>query len=997
MIFLKSFSTVALIFGALAASMGALVAQAAQGSIEQRVFVDEARNQVIKLEWVSDSVIHFEFTPGAHRKSLEPIFMSQMIKNQQFAGPSSFRDEKTVFTTAETRVEYADGCFTVTDQASKHQIGRVCAAETAREWKRIEIETVGVRNIYGLGQMFERPGDLNTDRNGKVIATKGGYGHSMPTYAGGATGEAMFPVVMALGSGSNSWGLVLDNIYKQSWDFTDSKWRINMFGDQLRGFIIAGATPKIVRQRFMSLSGKAPVPPRKMFGFWMSEYGYDDWTEVRERLNGMRHDGFPIDGFYLDLQWFGNVTPGSDHTNMGKLRFDESNFPDPANTIQSFLTKDDIGLVPIEESYIGRSLEEHDDMEAKGYLAHECGHPTSASYLTGAVTGNTSEWWGKGGMIDWSNPDAGKYWHDSKRQSLIDMGVYAHWLDLGEPEMFDPNSCYHGAGEAGKAAHQDVHNLFSLLWAKSVWDGFEANHVNHRPFLMIRSGNIGLQRYGAGMWSGDIGGNLPSLASHIASHNQVAWSGIDYYSSDIGGFHRNRADGRPLSHAETEENFTEWFANATWFDVPVRSHVLNLDNDRETAPNRIGHVESNRVNLLTRYSLIPYYYSLAYEASRTGSPLMEPLAMRFADDLKARTIGGQRMLGDLLMTAVAETAAYQRDIYLPHGVWYDFFDGSHKKSNGDTVKGFPVYRDGLFRLPVFARAGAIVPRYAGSFNQRGLGLKNATTMAKSMLLDVFVDESGSDSRFELAEDDGYSRDYEVGAARVTVIEQSTKQLKTDVKITGAVGRFSGVDDLRGWTVRVWSPGWSVKSVTLGDTMLPICDGIANNSPDNSPDNRPNHNTANINASCYERHRDAGVLIRTTSSDARTAQHVTVQWDIGSPRGADVHFVCDEGRDSPRGHGMFIVGDDPILGDWDTEKAVPLHAAQYARGVWTGVVHGLASGRQMTWKCIRKIPGGGDRNVEWQPGDNNRMSLTSDGGFVGMAKVVWGRAARGSHR
>ena len=948
--------------------------------VERRVFIESGRDQVVKLEWLADGLIHFEFTPGAHRKSNEPIYSSPMIKEQEFAGPTSFQSSEDVFITPETRLQYDAGCFSVTDESAKQQLGRFCAAETSKPWKRIEVETGGVRNIYGLGQMFEDPGSFETDRNGKVISTKGGFGNSMPTYAGGATGEAMFPVVMALGSGSHAWSLVIDNVYKQSWDFTSSQWRISMFGDQLRGYIIAGKNPLGVRQRFMQLVGKAPVPPRKMFGFWMSEYGYDNWAEINNRLDGMRRDGFPIDGFYLDLQWFGNVTPGSDHTNMGRLEFDEANFPSPQSVISTFLKRDDIGLIPIEESYVGRALPEHDDLESRGYLAHECGHPNSASYLTGAVTGNSSEWWGKGGMIDWSNPEAGRYWHNSKRQSLINMGVFAHWLDLGEPEMFDQRSCYFGNGENGKVAHQDIHNLFSLFWAKSVWDGFAQNRVNHRPFLMLRSGNVGLQRYGAGLWSGDIGGNLPSLSAHVASHNHVSWSGIDYYSSDIGGFHRNRDDGRPLSFNETQENFTQWFANSTWFDVPVRSHVLNLDNDRETAPNKIGHVESNRVNLLTRYSLTPYYYSLAHEVWKSGSPLMEPVPMRFPEDLSARKLGGERMLGDLLITAAAETSAYSRDVYLPAGVWYDFLDGTHKKSNGETLKGFALYRDGIFRLPVFARAGALVPRFGGSFNQKGLGEPNTSAMSKLMILDVYVDESGLTHKFDLSEDDGYSRGYEEGYLRVSPIQQQTSERLTKVTLGGAVGSYEGSENSRSWTVRVWSPGWSVKSVRLGSSNVPLCNEEMEADP------------SNLETLCYERHRDSGVLIRTPRVDVRTTQNLAVEWEIGGPRTADVNFVCDEGRDSPRGHGVFVVGEDEVLGSWDPEKAKPLHAAQFSRGVWTGVIHGLTPGRDLSWKCIRKLPGGGDRNVEWQPGEDNHIKLDAEGGFSGMAKATRGRGA-----
>ena len=957
---------ITLVFGLTA------LASAAHAGIERRVFTDPSKNLVIKLEWLSDGIIHFEFTHGLGRKNKDAIYLSPMIKPQEFSGPTKFAVDDQVFTTVETRLAYDDGCFTVTDRTAKKKIARVCALDTGKEWKRLELDTSGVLNAYGLGQMFGQAGDMNVDRLGKVISTKGAFGNSMPSYAGGATGEALFPVVMALGTGQDSWGFVLDNIYKQTWDLSHSKWKLGMFGDQIRGFIIAGSSPKEVRQRFMRLAGRAPVPPRKMFGFWMSEYGYDNWNEVRNRLAGMRHDGFPIDGFFLDLQWFGNVAPGSDHTRMGTLEFDERNFPDAEATIQSFQKNEDIGLVTIEESYVGRALDEHDDLESKGFLAHECGHPRTASYLTGDVTGNISEWWGRGGMIDWTNPEAGRYWHNTKRQQLVKMGIFAHWLDLGEPEMFDASSCYFGSGEAGRIHHQDINNVFSLLWAKSVWDGFAENKVTHRPFSMLRSGNIGLQRYGAGMWSGDIGGNLPSLAAHIASHNQISWSGIDYYSSDIGGFHRNRVDGKPLSFNETQENFTQWFANATWFDVPVRSHVMNLDNDRDTAPNRIGHVESNRVNILTRYSLTPYYYSLAHIAANTGSPLMEPMAMKFPQDLAVRHMGQQRMLGDLMIVATAETGAYSRDAYLPAGLWYDFFDGTHTHSAGRSLSGYPLYRDGLFKLPVFARAGAIIPRYAGTINQQGLGALNNEKVSKTMLLDVFTNTNSEQTQFELSEDDGYSRAIDRGGQRITILEQQTNDLVTKVTIQGAVGSYEGAENQRSWTVRVWSPGWAVQGVEVDGTRLELCP------------------RAGVRASvaCYNPHAESAVIVQLPPGDLRKNQSLQVLWAIGAQRTAAVNFVCDEGRDAPRGHGMFITGDHPALGSWNPDQAVPLRSSEYARGVWSKVVKGMAPGVQTSWKCLRKMPGGGQSNVEWQAGINNQFHVDSSGGFAGSATAIW---------
>src|SRR5258708_35461693 len=110
-------------------------------------------------------------------------------------------------------------------------------------------------------------------------------------------------------------------------------------------------------------------------------------------------------------------------------------------------------------------------------------------------------------MIDWTDPATGDFWHDTRRQALVDAGVVGHWCDLGEPETFSPTSWYAGASLRGHR-DADAHDLFSLLWIASIARGYERHATLRRPFMMARSGAPGIQRYGASMWSGDIGSNL---------------------------------------------------------------------------------------------------------------------------------------------------------------------------------------------------------------------------------------------------------------------------------------------------------------------------------------------------------------------------------------------------------------------------------------------------------------------------------------------------------
>lgn len=958
----------------------------------KRIFV--VGDQWLKLEWNADSVVHFEFGKGNVPDKDAEIYRSPLFTNAEFPGPQGFKEvSPTTFTTREMRVDVngTGDCFDITDTLRGQRWAHVCAPDfnaksvspihgqgpdLQKDWKVFQVQSYGVKNAYGLGQLFGDPGSNDLDRNGKMNDTHGDYGNMMTSYAGGATGETFFPVLYALSSGTNAFLFALDNIYKQRWDLTTDLWRIGTFGDTLRGYFVVGANPLELRRRFMGMSGRMPVPAKKLFGFWMSEYGYEDWREVDDRLSGMRRDHFPIDGFFLDLQWFGNVTSGSDYTAMGKLTFDESKFPDPVGHIAAY-RKQGIGLIPIEESYVGKALNEFRVLGDKGYLAHDCGAPTKPSYLTGTNTGNTSEWWGRGGMMDWSNPEGAAYWHDTKRQKLVDMGLIGHWLDLGEPEMFDRASCYHGAFETGRVHHQDIHNLYSLLWAKSVWDGYKRNKVALRPFSMLRSGNIGMQHVGAGMWSGDIGGNTESLTSHFTSHNHMSWSGIDLYSSDIGGFHRNRANGQALSDLETQETFTQWFANSAWFDIPFRSHVMNLDNDRQTAPNRIGHIESNRFNIRQRYALTPYYYSLAWRAYVDGLPIFTPMAMAYPADPRFRQNAESMMLGDLLVGSAAERGVYFRDIDLPAGAWYDLRDGTHKTATrgpASTLRGVPMYRGGVFQLPVYVREGALVPQNVVDEKTLGTETRFVSRGDDVMKLDVFVAPDAKQHNFVLYEDDGQTMAYQSGGVRYTKMNQITNQAVTAVKIEGAVGSYVGESLRRSWIVNVHAPAdWGLAAVKYAGVTVAGC--IEGQQPD---------------AVCIRSGSTPGSKVELVigSNDVRSRQAFEVVWNKTAPVTASLHFVCQDNESSPRYNSMFISGSDPRLGAWDLQKAIPMTTNSYLRGVWTAHLVGLPARTAMEWKCVKIPPQSSGRGVEWQPGSNNQTN-TGDGGFGGITRGNFG--------
>jgi alpha-glucosidase (family GH31 glycosyl hydrolase) len=129
---------------------------------------------------------------------------------------------------------------------------------------------------------------------------------------------------------------------------------------------------------------------------------------------------------------------------------------------------------------------------ANGALVRECGEAAYSPI-------DLNSWWGSGGMVDWTNPDAAAWWRDHRRQTLIDAGVIGHWTDLGEPEDFDESAWYYGFPDLGRHDHASIHNVYNLLWSKSIWDGYQRGGIERRPFILSRSGTSSIQRSGAAL------------------------------------------------------------------------------------------------------------------------------------------------------------------------------------------------------------------------------------------------------------------------------------------------------------------------------------------------------------------------------------------------------------------------------------------------------------------------------------------------------------------
>jgi alpha-glucosidase (family GH31 glycosyl hydrolase) len=1011
----------------------ALAPAAGLAAVERHTFATDSAYLVVEI--LADDLVHFEAAAGAAPPVDQPIYTSPMVFKTDHDGPSSFHRDGTTLETPDVRLEVNAGnlCVEVRDRVREAYLTTFCpvALDSVDSPKGLDIDPGAVTHVYGLGQQFLRPG--SADGDWLELGVREGafpFGNQLQGFEHAAVGNVQIPVYYALGPEGLNYAVLVDNVYWQRWDFRAFWWQARMFGDQLRWYVMTGPDLADLRADFMALTGRPPVPPRKAFGLWVSEFGYDNFGEIDDLLDGLRREGFPVDGFVLDLNWFGGIDPidthgdpphvrraKADRSHMGRLDWDEDqdeadlatnkySFPNPGGRIQEYHA-DRIGLCVIEESYIADVTDTFAEMpeQLAAYRRTEGVCDPAHRRAVDDILG----FWGIGRMVDWSNTEAGVWIHEQRRfPNLSQLGVSCHWTDLGEPESFDAGACYEGVETvdgAIKNHHADVHNLYNLLWNRSIWDGYvdkegevdDLGIARPRPFVLSRSGAAGSQRYGVAMWSGDIASSLASLATHLNAQMHMSLSGIDYYGADVGGFRRERLphnDDHGGYRGFEDELYTQWLANAAWLDVPVRPHVDNEFKpfkEYATAPHLVGKVDSNLANLRQRYELIPYYYSLAHRAHQTGAPVVPPPVFHYQDDPNVRGMGHQKMIGRALMVGVvARHGEYARDVYLPAGRWADYHTNEWLESAGEVLRDVPVYRDGILRLPAFARAGAILPlmavdeRTEDAFGHR-IG---EAEPPRDLIVRVYADPT--DSAFTLYEDDGWTVQYDDGRPfyrhRTTRIsQQQTGPLSVEVAIRPAVGVHGGYDGaiaMRANVVELVVDDAEAVEVILNG--VPLAE-------------HPTRAAFDAAASGWVNAGRNLVLARSDPLPVEDAKTFEFSLRAIDPR-TSVHFVCDNGF-TELGRSVFVVGSIPELGDWDPTRAIKLDPNIYyeyiyapppggqhagpTQPVWTGVVADLPPSPSLEWKCLR-LDDDGSGEADWQPGANNVFDAAAASGHAGQA-------------
>ena len=510
--------------------------------------------------------------------------------------------------------------------------------------------------------------------------------------------------------------------------------------------VIVGNSWEDLIDNYTTLTGKQPLPPRWSLGNFSSRFGYHSQEEVENTINKFQNDSIPVDAIILDLYWFGKTIKGT----MGNLDWDKDNFPNPEKMIANLNEKGVKTIVITEPFVLTTSSKWKEAVNQKVLVTDKSGKPATWDFYFG----NTS-------VIDIFKPE-GKDWFWNIYKKLIKQGVAGMWGDLGEPEVF-PSKVITAGGTA-----DEVHNVYGHNWAKLIADGFKKDFPAQRPFILMRAGYSGSQRFGMIPWSGDVSRSWGGLQSQMEIALQMGMQGLGYMHSDLGGFAGDYFDN---------ELYLRWLQYGV-FNPIFRPHAQE-EVASEVAHKDIVTKAKAKKSVELRYQLLPYNYTLAYENSTKGKPLMRPL---FFEEPTNETLLNEKESylwgNDFLIKPITKPGVTTSEVYFPKSSnWFDFY--TDKKYEAGTTQTVSVNEE---TIPTFVRGGSFIPMIKT--------IQNTTKYSLTTFdLHYYYDESSKVSSGKLFNDDGSTPNtIETDNFEVMHFASSTKNKTTTITLSSQVGK-----------------------------------------------------------------------------------------------------------------------------------------------------------------------------------------------------------------
>jgi alpha-D-xyloside xylohydrolase len=437
-------------------------------------------------------------------------------------------------------------------------------------------------------------------------------------------------------------------------------------------FLIGGQTPEEILRGYRMLTGFPAMPPLWSFGIWMSRMTYFSADEVNDICNRLRAEHYPCDVIHLDTGWFRTDW-------LCEWKFNPERFPDPKGFIKGLADKGfKVSLWQL--PYVAKGAEQLEEAKKNKFIAPLLKEQASEGSNFSALD--------YAGTIDFTYDKATEWYKNALLKPLLDMGVKCIKTDFGENIHMD--AVYHGM------TPERLNNIYALLYQKAAYE--ITKDVTGDGIVWARAAWAGCQRYPL-HWGGDSESSWAGMAGSLKGGLHFGLSGFAFWSHDVPGFHSTPDF---MNSVLDEDVYVRW----TQFGV-FSSHMRYHGTCKREPwhyPN-IAPIVKRWWKL--RYKLLPYIIEQAEACTKTGWPMIRALLMQHPYDRQVWHIDDEYYFGSEFLVAPVMNSENCRDIYLPEGLWVNFF-------TGERLDGGRWYYDvevSLDQMPVFVRPGAHIKIY----------------------------------------------------------------------------------------------------------------------------------------------------------------------------------------------------------------------------------------------------------------------------------------------
>jgi len=530
-------------------------------------------------------------------------------------------------------------------------------------------------DYYGLGERFNVLNHSHTIvRNSSSDSAR---------VKGGGTYKAM-PFFMS----TTGYGLWVDTTADATFDMNASSEQeivVDVATDKLRVVLFTGPEfPKIL-SNFTALAGRSALPPYWAFAPWTGRDYHQDDAQVREDVDNNRKLGLPASVIVIDSPWT---------TAYNSYKFNPKQFDD-APAMVKYVHDHGYKLVLWHTSWINLKSDPPREAGFEGKMAEKSDNYDEAAgngYFVKGLDGKpyVGRWWkGQGSLVDFTNPSAKLWWQDQVRQA-IRAGADGFKDDDAEGSFVSaPVKFFDGTDP------RVMRNRYAVLYNNAMEELIQKD-LKGNGVLFCRSVTQGANGLGM-LWGGDNEASFSTengLPTVVTAGLGAGLSGMPLWTADLGGYLKTPTTPDPVLFQR-------------WTEYAAFSPVMEVLSSSNLGPWGYGDqaLKTYRKFAVLHMSLFPYRYAAAQEAAKTGMPIMRSLALNYQNDPKARLAKDEYLFGPDLLVAPVVTEGTQRAVYLPAGDWVDYWTGAHVSGNRSMVVDVP-----MDRIPVYARAGALIPK-----------------------------------------------------------------------------------------------------------------------------------------------------------------------------------------------------------------------------------------------------------------------------------------------